>query len=139
MVGLGTALFLLALWFAWIWWRRRDRLAEMRWFLRAAVAAPVAAYICVEAGWIVTEVGRQPWVVYQILRTQDAVTDVGAGRSGPRSPSIIVLYAAPGRRRGARDPGMTRRWREGDLDDSASPTGRASRCGARAREPEGPP
>ena len=52
----------------------------MRWFLRAAVLAPVAAYICVESGWIVTEVGRQPWIVYEILRTQDAVTDVGRGR-----------------------------------------------------------
>ena len=52
----------------------------MKWFLRAAVAAPVAAYLALESGWIVTEVGRQPWVVYEILRTEDAVTDRGRRR-----------------------------------------------------------
>ena len=104
MVGLGTALFLLALWFAWIWWRRRDRLADMRWFLRAAVLAPVAAYICVESGWIVTEVGRQPWIVYEILRTQDAVTNTGAAAVWTSLSAILVLYTGPGRGRGARDP-----------------------------------
>jgi cytochrome d ubiquinol oxidase subunit I len=72
MVALGSALLLLALWFALVWWRRR-RLPESRWFLRLAALGGVAAVIAVEAGWTVTEVGRQPWTVYGRLRTSDAV------------------------------------------------------------------
>ena len=64
--------------------------------------APIAAYLCLEAGWVVTEVGRQPWVVYEILRTEDAVTNASAGAgvdlvhrrsscSTPRSPPPAVL------------------------------------------------
>jgi cytochrome bd ubiquinol oxidase subunit I len=58
MVGLGTLLFLLAVWYAVSWIFRR-RMPASRWFLRAAAAAGVAAVITMEAGWIVTEVGRQ--------------------------------------------------------------------------------
>ncbi|RJL24215.1 cytochrome ubiquinol oxidase subunit I [Bailinhaonella thermotolerans] len=72
MVGLGFALLLLALWYGYAWWRRRD-LPRSRWFLRFAALSGVAAVIALEAGWIVTEVGRQPWVVYGRLRTHDAV------------------------------------------------------------------
>ena len=73
--------FLLALWFAWIWWRRRERarrdaLVPARGG-RSRRSPPTSA---LESGWIVTEVGRQPWIVYEILRTEDAVTDAGAGR-----------------------------------------------------------
>ena len=123
MVGFGTALFLLALWYAWVWWRRRDRLADMRWFLRAAVAAPVAAYIALESGWIVTEVGRQPWVVYEILRTEDAVTNTGEGAIWTSLSVIIVLYAGLALAAVLVIRAMTRRWRKGDLDDSAIPYG----------------
>ena len=73
MVGLGSALLALSAWFGFVWWRRRD-LPRTRWFLRAASVAGVAAVVAMEAGWIVTEVGRQPWVVYEQLRTADAVT-----------------------------------------------------------------
>jgi cytochrome d ubiquinol oxidase subunit I len=62
MVGLGTALFLLSAWFAFVWWRTRD-LPRSKWFLRAAAAAGVASVVAMEAGWVVTEVGRQPWIV----------------------------------------------------------------------------
>jgi cytochrome d ubiquinol oxidase subunit I len=54
------------------WWRRRD-LPRSRWFLWATVVAGPAAVAAVEAGWIVTEVGRQPWIVYRVMRTADAV------------------------------------------------------------------
>jgi cytochrome d ubiquinol oxidase subunit I len=94
MIGMGTALTLLAAWYAWLLWRRGARLFESRWFLRAAVAAPVAAYMAVEAGWICTEVGRQPWIVYDILRTADAVTTTGPGGVWAMFASIMVLYAA---------------------------------------------
>ena len=73
MVGIGTALFLLAVWFAITWYRRRN-LPGTRWFLRAASVAGVAAVVALESGWIVTEVGRQPWIVYEVMRTEDAVT-----------------------------------------------------------------
>jgi cytochrome bd ubiquinol oxidase subunit I len=73
MVGIGTGLFLLAVWFAISWWRRRD-LPATPWFLRICAIAGVGAVIALECGWIVTEVGRQPWIVYGFMRTADAVT-----------------------------------------------------------------
>jgi len=73
MVASGTALALIGLWAGWAAWRRRD-LASERWLLRAiAIAAPLG-FVATEAGWTVTEVGRQPWVVQGLLRTADAVT-----------------------------------------------------------------
>jgi cytochrome d ubiquinol oxidase subunit I len=73
MVGLGSYLALVALWAGWTLVRRRD-LVENRWLLRAlAVAAPFG-FLAIEAGWTVTELGRQPWVIYGVMRTADAVT-----------------------------------------------------------------
>jgi cytochrome d ubiquinol oxidase subunit I len=73
MVGIGFALLALAGWFAIVWYRRRD-IPATRWFLRAAAASGVAAVVALESGWIVTEVGRQPWIVSGHMRTEDAVT-----------------------------------------------------------------
>jgi cytochrome d ubiquinol oxidase subunit I len=73
MVGVGTALFLLAVWLAVTWWRKRD-IPQTPWFLRAVAVSGVAAVLALESGWIVTEVGRQPWIVYGYMRTSDAVT-----------------------------------------------------------------
>jgi cytochrome d ubiquinol oxidase subunit I len=72
MVGLGFALFVLGVWAALRWWRYRE-LPRSRWFLRAGAVSGVAAVLALESGWVVTEVGRQPWIVYGILRTADAV------------------------------------------------------------------
>jgi cytochrome d ubiquinol oxidase subunit I len=73
MVALGTSMAVVALWAVWAVWRRRE-LTTMRWLLRAlAIVAPFG-FLATEAGWIVTEVGRQPWVVQGVLRTADAVT-----------------------------------------------------------------
>ncbi|WP_433152313.1 cytochrome ubiquinol oxidase subunit I [Actinomadura nitritigenes] len=72
MVGLGFAMLLLALWLGLYWWRRRD-MPRTRWFLLATSVSGVAAVGALEAGWTVTEVGRQPWSVYGVLRTADAV------------------------------------------------------------------
>ncbi|MDQ4104353.1 MAG: cytochrome ubiquinol oxidase subunit I, partial [Actinomycetota bacterium] len=72
MVAMGFALLALAIWLALAWWRHRD-LPRSRWFLRAAAFSGVAAVLALEAGWTVTEVGRQPWVVFGVLRTADAV------------------------------------------------------------------
>jgi cytochrome d ubiquinol oxidase subunit I len=73
MVGLGTAMALVSLWVAWTAWRRRP-LAEQRWLLQALVLVAPFGFIATEAGWIVTEVGRQPWVVQGLMRTSSAVT-----------------------------------------------------------------
>jgi cytochrome d ubiquinol oxidase subunit I len=72
MVGCGFLLLGLAIWFLVISLRRR-RLPQSPWFWRGATVSGVAAAAALECGWIVTEVGRQPWVVYGQLRTADAV------------------------------------------------------------------
>jgi cytochrome d ubiquinol oxidase subunit I len=73
MVGLGTTMALVALWAGWVAWRRRDVTAS-RALLRALALITPFGFIATEAGWIVTEVGRQPWVVQGLMRTSDAVT-----------------------------------------------------------------
>jgi cytochrome d ubiquinol oxidase subunit I len=73
MVGLGTLLFLLTLWYWACWIFRRD-MPKSRWFLRVASVAGVAAILAMEAGWVVSEVGRQPWIVYNLMRVEDAAT-----------------------------------------------------------------
>ncbi|MGW5049896.1 cytochrome ubiquinol oxidase subunit I [Actinokineospora sp. NPDC004072] len=90
MVVLGMALLALAAWFGIVWWRRR-RLPRSTWFLRAVAASGVAAVVAMEAGWTTTEVGRQPWIVYGLLRTADAVSPA------PGLPwglvAVIAVYA----------------------------------------------
>jgi cytochrome d ubiquinol oxidase subunit I len=76
MVGIGFALLALSLWFAVLWWRRRTAPTNP-WFLRAVAVSGVLAVVALEAGWIVTEVGRQPWTVVGHLRTSEAVTTTG--------------------------------------------------------------
>lgn len=76
MVGIGMGLLALAAWAAWRRWRRQP-LDGSRWLLRAVVAAGPLTSVAVLAGWVVTEVGRQPYVVYGRLRTADALTDRG--------------------------------------------------------------
>jgi cytochrome d ubiquinol oxidase subunit I len=73
MVGLGTLLLLLSLWYGASWLFRR-RMPGSRWFLRAAACSGVMAVLALEAGWVVTEVGRQPWIVYNVMRVEDAAT-----------------------------------------------------------------
>jgi cytochrome d ubiquinol oxidase subunit I len=75
MVGLGVTMILISLWIVATSWRRR-RFAFSTWQLRALVALTPAGFIAIEAGWIVTEVGRQPWIIQGVMRTEDAVTEV---------------------------------------------------------------
>ena len=76
MVTIGSALMALGLWYLALWWRRRS-LPRSKWFYRALSAAGPAAVVALICGWITTEVGRQPWVVYEVMRTEQAVTDAG--------------------------------------------------------------
>ena len=110
MVGIGTALFLLAVWFAISWWRRRD-LPATRWFLRISAIAGVAAVVALWCGWIVTEVGRQPWIVNGYMRTADAVTP--AKGIWWVFGVTMALYAALGVIAITVLRGLSRRWREG--------------------------
>jgi len=76
MVGAGSLLAALGVVFL-IYQARRHRLPETRWFYRALVAAGPLAVLALLAGWTTTEVGRQPWVVYGVMRTAEAVTGAG--------------------------------------------------------------
>ncbi len=108
MVGIGT---LLALVGAWFWWRqrRRDPL-ERRWFLRLAVLAGPLSIVAMESGWITTEVGRQPWIVYRVMRVEDAVTH----NSGIWISFSVIVVVYAGMAIGAAKVllSMARRWRE---------------------------
>lgn len=73
MVGLGTLMMLASLWVLALWWRKRE-VAQSRPLLTFLALLTPAGFIAVEAGWIVTEVGRQPWIVYGFMRTKDALT-----------------------------------------------------------------
>ncbi len=73
MVAIGFGLLALSLWMAIVWWRRK-RLPESVWFWRGTSVAGLGAVVAIESGWITTEVGRQPWIVWQLVRTADAVT-----------------------------------------------------------------
>lgn len=74
MVGSGTALMLLSAWFWGVYLRRRATLLDQRFLLRAVLLASPLGFVGLEAGWFVTEAGRQPWVIQGVLRTHDAVT-----------------------------------------------------------------
>ena len=99
----------LGLWFGIVWWRKRD-IPQTPWFLRIVAVSGVAAIIAMEAGWIVTEVGRQPWIVYEVMRTEEAVT--GASGIWLTFSIVLVLYAALGTATVLILRSMARRWRE---------------------------
>jgi cytochrome d ubiquinol oxidase subunit I len=90
MVGIGTLLALIAVWFLWSRWRRGS-LPGSKWFYRAVVLAGPAGIVALIAGWIVTEVGRQPWIVYELMRTEEAVT--GAEGIPVGYATLAVVYA----------------------------------------------
>ena len=127
MVGIGTLLLVPAAWFVLSWWRRRD-VPSSPWFWRLASVTGVAAVGAMEAGWVVTEVGRQPWLVYGLLRTSDAVT---------HAPGIVIslagttlLYAVLAATTILVIAGMARRWGRGGVAEADVPYG--PREGARS-------
>jgi cytochrome bd ubiquinol oxidase subunit I len=109
MVGIGTALLLLGAWLAFAWWRRRD-IPRTPWFLRVVAVSGVGAILALWFGWIVTEVGRQPWIVQGYMRTSEAVTE--AEGIWVAFAAVILLYAALGAGAILVLRGMARRWRE---------------------------
>ena len=107
MVGTGFALLGLSTWFGFVWWRRRD-LPRTRWFLRACTLAGVLSIVALKSGWIVTEVGRQPWTVRGLLLTRDAVTT--SGNVWAFFAGALVIYAAVGSAAVLVLRGMRKRW-----------------------------
>ena len=93
MVGIGTLMALLGLWFLWSRWRH-GALPRTPWFYRAVVVAGPASLVALISGWIVTEVGRQPWIVYGLMRVKDAVT--GADGIPVGYATLVVVYIALG-------------------------------------------
>jgi cytochrome d ubiquinol oxidase subunit I len=89
MVGVGTFLAALGVIHLLVWFRRR-RFVESRWFLWGVVAAGPLSLAALISGWVCTEVGRQPWVVYGVMRTEDAVT--GAGGIPVGYATLVVVY-----------------------------------------------
>jgi cytochrome d ubiquinol oxidase subunit I len=120
MVGVGSGLILLGLWFGFVWWRRRE-IPRTKWFLRIVAISGVATALALEAGWIVTEVGRQPWIVYELMRTEDAVT--GANGIWVTFGLVVALYALLGVATIVTLRAMARRWRERAKDDVEVPYG----------------
>jgi cytochrome d ubiquinol oxidase subunit I len=82
MVALGTYLALVSLWVGWTALRGSDLVANRRLLQAITLGAPMG-FIAIEAGWTVTEVGRQPWIIHGVLRTADAVTPM---------PGLIVPF-----------------------------------------------
>ena len=95
MVGIGTLLALLAIAFLVIRIRRR-RLPYSRWFYRAVVVAGPASLVALISGWVTTEVGRQPWVVYHVMRTSQAVTGASGLPIGYATLALVYLGVAVG-------------------------------------------
>jgi cytochrome d ubiquinol oxidase subunit I len=113
MVGMGTLLALVVLIYWVLRWRNRDLLAN-RWFLRFAVVAGPLAVVALECGWVATEVGRQPWTVWQVLRTTDAAsTNAGLWWS---YAGVLVIYLGMTVGAFVVLRSMARRWRAGEMD-----------------------
>jgi cytochrome d ubiquinol oxidase subunit I len=109
MVGIGFGLLALGAWFGIVWWRRRE-MPQTPWFLRIVSVTGVAAILALWAGWIVTEVGRQPWIVQGYMRTSEAVT--GAEGIWFSFALVLLLYAALATGLILVLRAMSRRWRE---------------------------
>jgi cytochrome d ubiquinol oxidase subunit I len=92
MVGLGTLFILLTI----IGWLRRNRLLESPLYLKVMVLSIPLPYIAIEAGWVLAEVGRQPWIVYGIMKTSDAVSPLASSQVFVSLAAFIFIYGLLG-------------------------------------------
>lgn len=90
MVAIGFAMLFVAAAGAFLYWR--GRLYETRWFLRLMTWMTPLGFVAVVSGWITAEVGRQPWVVYNLLRTADAVSPVPGGSVAASLALFVLVY-----------------------------------------------
>jgi cytochrome d ubiquinol oxidase subunit I len=132
MVGLGSVACLLTLWYTLAWVRSRD-LPRSDWFFRLAALAGIGSYIAIECGWITTEVGRQPWIVYHLMRVSEAVNPIDPLFVWSMFAGLLVVYAVIAFFFVTLLLSLSARWR---LQDEGGPTS-AGRPEADA--PYGPP
>jgi cytochrome bd ubiquinol oxidase subunit I len=92
MVGLGFLMFGLGLFSLLA--RARGKLHDWRWLHRFALAMGPAGFVAVICGWVTTEVGRQPWVIYGLLRTEDAVSPIAAPAVTGSLIAFVIVYLA---------------------------------------------
>ncbi len=92
MVAIGIVMAAIGLWSGWQ--RLRGRLYDSRLLKWAVVAMAPSGFVAVLAGWITTEVGRQPWTVYGLLRTAESVSPIGAAAVGASLAAFVVVYVA---------------------------------------------
>jgi cytochrome d ubiquinol oxidase subunit I len=118
MVGCGLTLVALGVWY----WRRRrrggDPLASRRFLIAAAAAGPLSV-LALELGWMTTELGRQPWIVYRVMRVADAVSDDSA--IWVSFVVLVLVYAGMVIGAIAVLRSMARRWRDGPTLDLPTP------------------
>jgi len=129
MVGLGFLLLLAGLWALYGWWRHR-RLPPQRLFWLLGAVSGLAAIVAMECGWVVTEVGRQPWVVYQLQTTTAAATTNGGVIAS--LSIVIVVYAVLGAATILILRMLARRWRRSDAQEPTVPYGPPAGPGDRA-------
>jgi cytochrome d ubiquinol oxidase subunit I len=93
MVGAGFTMLGVALWYWCARWRDRQRAdwTRRRRLLRTLVLAGPLGFLALEAGWIVTEAGRQPWVIYGVMRTSEAVTPAGGVPASLAGFTVLYL------------------------------------------------
>ena len=120
MLACGFALLGLGAWYGILRLRRRDP-TQSRWFLRVASTAGILAIIALESGWIVTEVGRQPWIVWGRLRTSDAVTSAGGLQVS--LVAVTILYIVLGIATIVVLRALSRRWNNESISSSDLPYG----------------
>jgi len=94
MVGAGILLILLSAWGVWL--ARRKRMLESRWFRRAALIGIALPFLANTTGWIFTEVGRQPWIVYGLMKTVKGVSPVTATDVAVTLIGFVFIYAVLG-------------------------------------------
>ena len=90
MVAIGLYMIAAALFGAWLLWR--ERLFETRWYLKIVAQTWWVGFVAVIAGWIITETGRQPWIVQGVLRTADAVSPVPGASVATTLVLFILIY-----------------------------------------------
>jgi cytochrome d ubiquinol oxidase subunit I len=113
MVGLGSAGAVLTAWYFVVLLGRR-RLPQSRWFYWVAAFAGIGSYLAIESGWTVTEVGRQPWIVYNLMRVADAVTPAPASFVWTMLAVLFVVYVAIAVVFVTVIRGLAARWRQED-------------------------
>lgn len=96
MLFIGGALVLLTLWSLWAWRRGKltpETVGRQKWLLISWIAAVPLSYIAMEAGWVTREVGRQPWVIEGVLRTEEGVSPLPAGTVAASLLGFMVIYS----------------------------------------------